>query len=204
MCVGLWLISFLAEIPNFLGWGDHVYDRKTLSCVWDRTADFSYTVFFSSVGVAFPVFLISICYVMIFKHVHASKKKVGARTKTAGQDNMATTSAADRKSVDNEKQSKSLATTLFLIFIVFAVCWSPYAFIVVLDWEDTYPQELHIFSILIAHTNSSLNSILYGITNKNFRYAYFRLLGAEKCVRKNRGQDGETKTSEVTRCATTE
>ncbi len=49
-------------------------------------------------------------------------------------------------------------------------CRTPYAFIVVLDRHDTYPQELHIFSILIAHTNSSLNSVLYGLTNKHFRF----------------------------------
>ena len=36
MCLGLWVVSFLAEMPNFFGWGDHLYDRKTLSCVWDR------------------------------------------------------------------------------------------------------------------------------------------------------------------------
>ena len=39
MCVGLWIVSAVAEMPNFVGWGDHVYDRKTLSCIWDRTAD---------------------------------------------------------------------------------------------------------------------------------------------------------------------
>ena len=50
------------------------YDRKTLSCVWDRTADFSYS--FSAVGVAFPVILISICCIKIFLHVRASKTKV--------------------------------------------------------------------------------------------------------------------------------
>ena len=78
MVVGLWIISFLFEMSNFLGWGDHVYDRKTLSCVWDRTADLSYSLFFSIAGVAFPVILISICYLKIYLFVRNSRKKVAA------------------------------------------------------------------------------------------------------------------------------
>ena len=74
------VISFLLEMPNFIGWGDHVYDQKTLSCVWDRTADFSYTIVFSTVGVAFPVCLISVCYIKIFMYVKKSKNKVRTLT----------------------------------------------------------------------------------------------------------------------------
>ena len=33
-----------------------------------------------------------------------------------------------------------LARTLFIIFVVFAACWTPYAIIIVLDYSDTYPQ----------------------------------------------------------------
>ena len=46
---------------------------------------------------------------------------------------------------------------------------------------DTYPQEVHMFVILIAHVNSSCNSILYGITNKQFREGYARILGVARC-----------------------
>ena len=76
----------------------------------------------------------------------------------------------DERYAQREKnESVKLTRTLCLIFVVFAVSWTPYAIIVVADKFDTFPTELHIFSILIAHTNSSLNSILYGLTNKHFR-----------------------------------
>lgn len=192
MCVGLWCVSFLAEMPNFLGWGDHVYDRKTLSCVWDRTAAVSYSLFFSCVGVAFPVILISICYAMIYKHVLDSKRKVKAM-KVTGQVVLAV-----EKENESQKQSRQLARTLFIIFIVFAVCWTPYAFMVSLDVNDTFPQELHIFSILIAHTNSSLNSVLYGISNKHFRYAYFRLLGLRRFIPDDRANQKEASVKTIT------
>jgi hypothetical protein len=74
-----------------------------------------------------------------------------------------------------------LARTLFIIFIVFTICWTPYAIIVVADVRDDFSQELHIFSILIAHTNSSLNSILYGLSDRNFRDSYMYLLGIKYC-----------------------
>ncbi|ELU08523.1 hypothetical protein CAPTEDRAFT_123524 [Capitella teleta] len=163
MCIALWVICFLAEMSCFIGWGDHSFDKKTLSCVWDRTADFSYTLFFALVGVAFPVTLISICYVRIYRFVNASKIRVGAQ-RDDGQ---------PQKDFSNQRQeSMRLARTLFIIFAVFAACWTPYAIIVVADRYDTYPMEIHIFSILVAHTNSSLNSILYGLTNANFREGY--------------------------------
>ena len=40
MAVGLWVVSFLMEMPNFLGWGNHYYDKKSLNCMWDRTHDY--------------------------------------------------------------------------------------------------------------------------------------------------------------------
>jgi hypothetical protein len=172
MCLALWIICFLAEMSCFIGWGDHSYDKKTLSCVWDRTADFSYTLFFSLAGVAFPVSLISICYIRIYLFVRASKQRVAAVRVDGGQ-------AQAAKDVSMQRQeSMKLARTLFVIFAVFAVCWSPYAVIVVADRYDTFPMEIHIFSILIAHTNSSLNSVLYGLTNANFREGYKKLVRA--------------------------
>ncbi len=145
------------------------YDRKTLSCVWDRTADFSYSLFFSTVGVAFPVMLITICYIKIFLHVKASKVKVNKWITqfinfqaTARPDNVfssriwrcftfhrlrcswvhsfqncllqvrqaKTVTASEKSAIREKSESVKLARTLCLIFVVFAVCWTPYAFIV--------------------------------------------------------------------------
>lgn len=175
MCIGLWILCFLLEMPNFFGWGDHVYDDKTLSCVWDRTADFSYTMFFSTVGVAFPIILISICYLKIYLHVRQSKLKVAAMRREG--------KVVSFTSTREYRESMKLARTLFIIFVVFAVCWTPYAIIVAADTKDSYSMEVHIFSILIAHTNSSLNSVLYGLTNKHFRNSYYKILRMGWCRR---------------------
>ena len=86
------------------------------------------------------------------------------------------------KDVNIKKQSRQLTRMAFVSFVVFAVCWLPYAFIVALDYNDVYPLELHLYALLIAHLNSSLNNIVYGICNESFRHAYFRLLGLDRCI----------------------
>lgn len=172
MVVGLWVVSFCLEMPNFIGWGDHVFDHKTRSCVWDRTADFSYTLFFALVGVVLPLIVISVCYARIFLFVRQAKKRIAQ----SGDQ-------SDLKQKKERQDSIKLARTLFIIFVVFTICWTPYAFMVVLDVNDTFAMELHAFSILLAHTNSSINCVLYGVFNNNFRKGYKDLLMCVSCKR---------------------
>ena len=174
MCVGLWVVCFLAEMPNFFGWGDHVYDRKTLSCVWDRTADLSYSIFFSVIGVAFPVVFITICYALIYWQITQSRPTVKFLLAVGDM-------AGARKDLALQKQIRQQLITFFACFVVFTVCWVPYAFVVALDYKDTYPLEVHLYAILIAHTNSSLNCIIYGISNSHFRESFYRLLRLHLC-----------------------
>ena len=177
MCVGLWTVSIAADIPNFFGWGDHSFDRKSFICVYDRMADLSYTLFFVFGGIVFPITVIAICYIRIFMFVRASKRKV-ATDQGKGSD-----LGKDRKA------SVKLARTLFFIFAVFVACWTPYAIIVVADINDTFSAEVHTYAILVAHTNSSLNSVLYGVTNKQFRDGYRRVLGKMGCKMMQRARD---------------
>ena len=167
MCVGLWVFSIVAEMPNFFGWGDHVYDLKSRICVFDRMADFSYTVFFSVVGVACPIILISICYALIYRFVRNASMTMKLLQSGAGVIGM--------KVHNIEKRAKELTRTVFICFVVFVLCWTPYALVVVLDHKDVYSIEVHLYVLLLAHFNSSINWIVYGTSNKYFRRAYFRV-----------------------------
>ena len=166
MVVLLWVVSFILEMPNFIGWGDHSYDQKSRSCLWDRTADLSYTLFFSICGVAFPVCLISICYFKIYRFVLQSKAKVATISNTQN---------------NHVGQTKRLIRTIFIIFVIFTLCWAPYAVFVSADYKDQLPLEVHIFALLLAHTNSSLNCFIYGVTNRDFRKGYIRFIRLTTC-----------------------
>lgn len=153
-------------MPNLFTWGDHTYDRKTLTCIWDRTADLSYTIFVALVPLGIPIVLTSVFYRLIFAHVQASKRKVAA---------MGIVSASTTGNGSDKRDDMRLARTLFVIFIIFTICWGPYAILIVADVYDTYPAWVHTITITMAHLNSSLNCILYGITNKQFRKAYMHI-----------------------------
>ena len=169
MCVLLWLTSSLMLLPSFIGWGDLVYDKKIKACIWDRTADYSYTLFISIAGIGAPIVLIAICYLKIFLYVHASKKRLS-------QSKYVCVNLIDSQSMKRMGESMRLARTLFAIFVVFTCCWTPYAIIILGDRYDVWPAETHLFSVLFAHSSSSINWILYGLTNTRFRKGYATLL----------------------------
>ena len=87
-----------------------------------------------------------------------------------------------RSSLQKNKTIRShdrrLLRSVFVIVVVFLVMWSPYSVIFIFDRYATWPRTLYVVSILMAHLNSSINSIIYGATNKNFREAYSRILCA--------------------------
>ncbi|CAD5125864.1 unnamed protein product [Dimorphilus gyrociliatus] len=172
MIILLWTICFLLEMPNFdfINWNNHSFDKKSMTCLWDRTYAHSYSIFFITVGVVFPIILIAFCYLKIFLHVRQAKRRIMAAKK--GQE------AVESASAEREKRnSMRLARTLFVIFVVFASCWLPYGAVILYDKDDKLPLEVHVFVLIIAHFNSSCNSILYGVMNKHFRQSYVQLLG---------------------------
>lgn len=76
LCMLCWVLSFGFEFPNFIGWGAHTFDRKNHQCIWDRAADFSYTVFVTAGLIGTPLFLIGLFFILIFKKIWKSKYDV--------------------------------------------------------------------------------------------------------------------------------
>ncbi|XP_064653311.1 melatonin receptor type 1C-like [Lineus longissimus] len=164
MCCGLWTACFFIEAPNFFGWGAHEYDQKQLMCMLDRSR-LSYSYFFIGLGVGVPTFVIGLSYLKIYLHVSKQRAKVNAHL-----------SRQEKELKRRERDSARLTRTLFIIFIVYALCWLPYAIISTVDVHDTFALEFHLYSILFAHINSCFNSVIYGLTNTNFRRGYRRFL----------------------------
>jgi hypothetical protein len=44
-----------------------------------------------------------------------------------------------------------------------------------IDFNDELPRSAHMYPILLAHINSSLNPVLYAFTNGNFKKGYRNL-----------------------------
>ena len=165
MALALWLLCFVMKLPNLVGWGSNVYDRKSFSCTFDRLA-YSYILFFVAAGVGIPVGFIAYCHYKLYVFVNASEKRVVAGAGLSRKD---------------RSKSVRLARTLSIIFVAYVTCWSPLGVLVLADPYDSAPLWLHMYTVLLAHGNSCVNSVLYGLTNKEFRRGYGSVLTTLTC-----------------------
>ncbi|XP_013402285.2 melatonin receptor type 1B-like [Lingula anatina] len=163
MCIFFWVCAFLLEMPNFIGWGDHGFDEKNHSCIWDRTASFSYTFFVSVALIGGPLVFMAYCYIRIFWKLYRSQTSLAKFS--ANPD-------ADRTFF----KTVSMARTLVVIFFAFVICWTPYAFVIVLDADNRFPYQIHLWVTLLAHLHSSVNCTVYLVTNREFRRRCKQLL----------------------------
>ena len=60
----------------------------------------------------------------------------------------------------------------YIIFIFFvAYCDELDLCVKIADRGDVIPLPIHLYAVLLAHLNSSVNSIIYGLTNRQFRWS---------------------------------
>ena len=161
----LWIFCFVLDLPNFIGWGRHAFDTKALYCAYDYTANYGYTLYLITLGFCLPMTLVSYCYLRIFLFARRSKRRLRNLSK------------ADRHVHSHIKTTDiRLLKSIGSIWIMFMMMWTPYAIIVMFDFSGSWPQWFFVLSIALAHTNSSINSVLYAATNKNFREGYILLI----------------------------
>ncbi|XP_041349569.1 melatonin receptor type 1B-B-like [Gigantopelta aegis] len=170
MCACFYSIGLILVLLNLGDIGGHSFDRKSLECIWDRMATYPYTVVFSIVLVWVPIIITGASYLKMFLHVRSVRAKVHQTRTTNGVANGPT-----------RTPSFQLAKTLFVIYIVFSVCWIPYALLIVLDKDNTVSHELHVGIVVWAHLHPSLNWLVYYYTNKKFHRAFLSLLCINKC-----------------------
>ncbi|XP_045166265.2 melatonin receptor type 1A-like [Mercenaria mercenaria] len=164
ICISLYIVGGFLVLLNAANVGDHGFDSKSLECIWDRMATYPYTVVFSITLVWIPSIIISICYLKIYLYVRAHKKRMR------------------EKYVSSKLRSFHLAKTIFFIYIVFVTCWAPYALLLVVDSNNTFPHEIHVFITMFAHLHPSINWFIYYKTNKKLAAAYRNLFQRCKIV----------------------
>jgi len=68
--------------------------------------------------------------------------------------------------------------TVFIIFIAFVCCWSPYIVVLLYDNADSLPLPVHMYTSMLAHLHASLNFAIYGLSNREFLARYLHRLVA--------------------------
>ncbi|XP_072179354.1 melatonin receptor type 1A-like [Diadema setosum] len=189
MIVALWCISFLIDLPNILGWGTHAFDWKVMSCTGGMSFVHSYAIFFALTAFAGPLIIIGCSYVGIFNFAW----KAAAAIKRMQSEN-----GTNRAPKRVRPADLRLARSVLAIVLIYVAMWSPYSLTVLIDHRVVADRKLYIFAFTLAHTNSSINCVIYGLTNQQFRHGYLRFIRLLFCRMKALDGLGDTVTATAT------
>ncbi|KAL4658969.1 sphingosine 1-phosphate receptor 3-like [Arapaima gigas] len=151
-----WAVSVLLGALPSLGWNclDRLSACSTVLPLYHKT----YVAFCISVFSALLVAIV-ILYIRIYRLVTSSRRRVGGRLSEC---------------------SLALLRTVVIVLGVFVVCWAPLFLLLLLD-VGCSPMRCHVlyqvdWFIALAVLNSALNPLIYTLSSREMRAAFFRLL----------------------------
>lgn len=86
-----------------------------------------------------------------------------------------------KKARRRQEHSRSIRT-LGVIIVIFLVCWLPFCIFwpIVAFCPSCIPAKWYEYSYWSAYLNSSINPLLYFLSNKDFRAAFLKLIGGKR------------------------
>ncbi|KAJ6667832.1 hypothetical protein lerEdw1_016153 [Lerista edwardsae] len=162
--IGLvWALTLLAITPNLFV-GSLKYDPRVYSCTFAQSVSSLYTIVVVVVHFFLPITIVSYCYLRIWVAVIQVRRRV----------------KPDLRSRIKPHDFRNFLT-MFLVFVLFALCWAPLNFIgfvvaVKPTLDSSIPAWLFTASYFMAYFNSCLNAVIYGALNHNFRKEYKRII----------------------------
>jgi melatonin receptor type 1A len=158
----IWCLSFFAPTPYLVSGKRFLFNPGKFFCYVVVDSGW-FTAFLVTVFVAFPSSVIFFCYFRVFQTVQQHNKKLlHSREKTL-----------------SVQEIKIARTLVFVIVVVFMICWTP---VLIMDFIDTIrgdyslPREAYATYTFLATLSSSINPIIYGIMNPKFKKEYLRIL----------------------------
>ncbi|XP_037678453.1 melatonin-related receptor [Choloepus didactylus] len=153
-----WVMTILAILPNMYI-GDIEYDPRTYTCIFNYVNNPVFAVTIVCIHFVLPLLIVGFCYVKIWTKVLAARDPAG-------------------QNPDNQLAEVRNFLTMFVIFLLFAVCWFPINVLTVLvavgpkEMAGKIPNWLYLAAYFVAYFNSCLNAVIYGLLNENFRREY--------------------------------
>ncbi|XP_048192639.1 melatonin-related receptor [Perognathus longimembris pacificus] len=159
-----WLMTVLAVLPNMYI-GTIEYDPHTYTCIFNYLNNPVFTVTIVCIHFVLPLIIVGFCYMRIWTKVLAARDPAA-------------------QNPDNQFAEVRNFLTMFVIFLLFAVCWCPINVLMVFvavspkEMASKIPHWLYLAAYLIAYLNSCLNAVIYGLLNENFRREYCTIFHA--------------------------
>ncbi|XP_072030172.1 melatonin receptor type 1A-like [Amphiura filiformis] len=175
LCV--WLIAAAVALPYFdyFGWGSYEYIYRVLSCSWTYKGSYFYSYYVIGLGLIVPMIIIPYCYIRIYLFAKKSKQRVLKHSSEGSGRFVNNTTLRDR----DIKLLKTVAT----ILAAFMTMWAPYTSGIVFNFYGNWPDWYLQTGVALLLSNSSINFIIYGIMNTNFRRSY-SMIYYKICCRK--------------------
>ena len=159
-----WIMTVLAVLPNMYI-GTIEYDPRTYTCIFNYVNNPAFAVTIVCIHFVLPLLIVGFCYMKIWIKVLAARDPAG-------------------QNPDNQLAEVRNFLTMFVIFLLFAVCWCPINALTVLvavspkEMADKIPNWVYLAAYFIAYFNSCLNAVIYGVLNENFRREYWTIFHA--------------------------
>ncbi|XP_054854935.1 adenosine receptor A1-like [Eublepharis macularius] len=170
--VACWALAVLIGLFPMMGW--HSPLPASGECLFNSIIKNTYMVYFNFMAcMLVPLSIMMVLYGRIFLEVRRQIRKVA--------EGEVDVSAQQRRRIIVRKEVQT-ATSLFIIIFFFAVCWLPVHVLntIMLFCPTCHiPSQLLMAAIILSHTNSAINPVIYVFRVRSFRKA---LEGAFSCV----------------------
>ena len=171
--VTVWCTALAGSVPPFFfGDGRFEFQPGKAMCLYTFESNIAYTVFIECFYIATPLTIITICYAKVFRTVSRSNRVFSQENNPRQL----------RANVEEAKVTKSLVAVL----VGFACCWLPISVVDNIDsarGEHTLPRQVYLTYGFLAYMSSTVNPLIYGIMNKQFRREYKDIFTKIVCFR---------------------
>ena len=172
----MWFITLGLSLPPLCGWSAYEFDKNQSYCFADWTQSKSYTLFMIAACLICPIIIMTYCYANIIHYTKQCRLRVNEEAINEGRSTTTGTYAHEHAKAAL-KERKLVQTSISLI-VVFALCWSPFAFIMIIEvFSGTKaPRAVDFGSLVLGYMNSFVNVFVYNATNRTIRRGYVKIL----------------------------